>query len=197
MPIGVSFSKDDTWIVVSRHLSSGAFFSFYRKSADGSYVETKEDGGDDGPVKGFFKSEKTVSAEKIDRWTVSFDNWDTSFGPSAFKFSWSARLNKGPDGYFMRCSGWSGVYDLQKHAIVKTLSAGKVATQTELSEEDLNKDYRQLRNSLEPAGQTSLQLEQREWLKKRDALQSPQEKLELTMARVTELEERLAKKKPQ
>ena len=67
-PIGLEFSKDDAWIVVSRHLSSGALFTFYQKGADGKYLESKEDEGSDGPVPGFFKSEKTVTADQVDRW---------------------------------------------------------------------------------------------------------------------------------
>ena len=193
-PLAVQFSPNDEWIVLLRHLSSGNFFSFYRKSTDSSYVQDSA-GGDEEPVAGFFKVEKTVTKEQIDRWSANFENWDTSFGPAAFVFSWSARLSKGPDNYFMRCTGWRGVYDLEKHAVVRTLSPGKVLTQTELSEQELNTDYRELRDLLDAAVKESLRLEQVEWLKKRDAIKSPQGKVEFTMARVSEIEERIAKLK--
>jgi hypothetical protein len=194
-PLGVEFSPNDEWIVVPRHLSSGNFFSFYQKRADGSYVQDSA-GGDEEPVADFFKVEKTVTDNQIDRWSANFKNWDTSFGPAAFVFSWSARLSsRGPDNSFMSCTGWRGVYVLEKHAVVRTLSPGKVFTQTELTEQELNADYRDLRNLLDAAAKDSLRLEEVEWLKKRDAIKSPQERLEFTMARVGEFEERIAKLK--
>jgi hypothetical protein len=191
-PIDLEFSKDDAWIIVSRHLSSGNFFNFYRKGADGNYAADPENEPGDDPVRDFSKTAKTVPKDRIDRWSAGFDGWEAGAGPAAFRFSWTARLNKGPDHYFMSYEGWKGVYDLRKHAIVKVLSPGKVFTQTELSESDLNKDYGNLRNLLDAAGKGSLRTEQREWLKKRDALPSPGDKLELTMARVSELEVRLS-----
>jgi hypothetical protein len=193
-PLAIEFSPNDGWIVLLRHLSSGNFFSFYRKSTDGGYIEDSA-GGDEEPVAGFFKVEKTVTKDQIDRWSANFENWDTGFGPAAFVFSWSARLSKGPDNYFMQYTGWKGVYDLEKHAVVRTLSRGKVLTQTQLSEQELNTDYRELRNLLDTAAKESLRLEQVDWLKKRDALKIRQEKVEFTMARVSELEERIAKLK--
>lgn len=195
MPVDVTFNHDDTWLVVTRHLSSGQFFSIYRKNAAGSYDEQVGNQEDDGPVPGFFQVEKTVADNDIDRWSVSFEKWDPSFGSSAFVFSWTARLNKGPDGYFRRCLGWQGVYDLEKGAVVKTLSPGKVFTETELSEESLNRDYRELRGMLSATDQQKLKQEQLDWLKKRDSLTTPKEKLELTMARVDELEDRIGKLK--
>jgi hypothetical protein len=193
-PLAIEFSPNDGWIVLLRHLSSGNFFSFYQKSTNGSYVQDSA-GGDEEPVAGFFKVEKTVTKDQIDRWSANFENWDTSFGPAAFVFSWSARLSKGPDNYFMQCTGWRGVYDLEKHAVLRTLSPGKVLTQTEVSEQELNTDYRELRDLLDTAAKESLRLEQVEWLKKRDALKSRQEKVEFSMARVSEFEERIAKLK--
>jgi hypothetical protein len=195
MPVAVTFNGDDTWLVVTRHLSSGQLFSIYRKNAAGSYSEQGGQDDDDEPVPGFFKVEKTVADNDIDRWSVHFDNWDPSFGSSAFVFSWTARLNKGPDGNFRHFIGWQGVYDLEKRGVVKTLSPGKVFTQTELSEKSLNQDYRELRGMLDATAQQKLRQEQLEWLKKRDAVNTSQEKLELTMARVEELEDRIAKLK--
>ena len=58
-PLGVEFSPNDEWIVVPRHLSSGNFFSFYQKRADGNYAQDSA-GGEEEPVAGFFKVEKTV-----------------------------------------------------------------------------------------------------------------------------------------
>ena len=193
-PLAIEFSQNDGWIVLLRHLSSGNFFSFYRKSTDGSYVQDNA-GGDEEPVADFFKVEKTVTKDQIDRWSANFENWDTSFGPAAFVFSWSARLSKGPDNYFMRYTGWRGTYDLEKHAVVRTISPGKILTQTELSEQELNTEYRELLDILDAAAKESLRLEQAEWLKKRDTFKSRQEKVEFTMARVSELERRIAKLK--
>jgi len=94
----IEFSADDAWIVIQSHLSSGSFFSFYRKQADGSYAEDK-------PAEDFFENgqiEKTATSEQVDRWSVSFEKWTDDFGPYAFIFSWSARLSRrGPDTYFM------------------------------------------------------------------------------------------------
>lgn len=195
MPVAATFNGDDTWLVVTRHLSSGQLFSIYRKDAAGSYSEPGGQDDEDDPVPGFFKVEKTVTGNDIDRWSVNFDKWDPSFGSSAFVFSWTARLNKGPDGYFRRFVGWQGVYDLEKRAVVKSLSPGTVFTQTELSEKSLNQDYRELRGMLDATDQQKLRQEQLEWLKKRDAIKTLQEKLELTLVRVEEFEDRIAKLK--
>ena len=192
-PRGVEFSANDEWIVVTRHLSSGNFFSFYRKRADGSYVQDSA-GGDEEPVAGFFKIERTVTKDQIDRWSANFENWESSFGSAAFAFSWSARLSRrGPDTDFLRCTGWRGVYDLQKHAVIKTLVAARILTASELEEEDLNENYRQLRSLLGEADKESLRVQELAWLEKRDAIKNPQERLEFTTARVNELQDRIEK----
>ena len=135
----IVFSADDAWIVIQSHLSSGSFFSFYQKQADGSYAEIK-------PAEDFFengKIEKTATSEQVDRWSVSFEKWEDGFGPYAFIFSWSARLSRrGPDTYFMHCSGWRGVYDLQKQAVVKTLEPCRITAASEDAERELNENYR-------------------------------------------------------
>lgn len=190
---GVEFSQNDDWIVVSRHLSSGNFFSFYHRTADGSYEEAG--GGDDEPVPGFDETQKTVPNDQIDRWTANFVRWDTHFGQSAFVFSWSARLEKGPDRSFKHFLGWTGVYDLEKGVIVRTLSPGKVVTETELQEQQLNDNYRELRDLLDPKGKEALRLEELDWLKKRDAIKTSPEKLEFTTTRVDQLQERIEKLK--
>ena len=189
---GVEFSQNDDWIVVSRHLSSGNFFTFYHKTADGSYEEAPG-GGADEPVPGFDTIQKIVPNDQIDRWTANFVRWDPTHGTCAFVFSWEARLDKGPDGFFRHCLGWTGVYDLQKRAIVQTLSSGKVVTQTELEEQNLNDNYRELRDRLDPKAKASLQLEEREWLKKRETIKTLQEKVECTVARVDALRARISK----
>ena len=150
---------------------------------------------EDAPVPGFFKVEKTVTDNDIDRWSVNFDRWDPSFGPSAFVFSWTARLKRVRMAISGTLIGWQGVCDLEKRAVIKILSPGTVFTQTELSEKSLNEDYRELRGMLDATAQQKLQQEQLEWLKKRDATKTSQEKLELTMARVEEFEDRIAKLK--
>ena len=189
---GVQFSQNDDWIVVSRHLSSGNFFSFYHQKPDGSYEEVP--GGNAAePVPGFASLQKMVPANQIDRWNANFVRWDPSSGPSTFVFTWNARLDKGPDSFFRHCLGWTGVYDLQKQAIVRTLSPGKVVTQTELEEQYLTDSYRELRDLLDEKGKESLQLEEREWLKKREAIKSLQEKVECTVARVDALKARKSK----
>jgi hypothetical protein len=66
-------------------------------------------------------------------------------------------------------------------------------TQTELEEQYLNDNYRELRDLLDTKGKESLQLEEHEWLKKREAVKSPQEKVECTVARVDALKARIAK----
>jgi hypothetical protein len=189
---GVQFSENDDWIVVSRHLSSDNFFSFYHQKPDGSYEEPPG-GGADEPVPGFNNIQKMVPKDQIDRWTANFVRWDPSFGPGAFVFSWNARLDKGPDNFFKRCFGWTGVYDLQKQAIVQTLSSGKVVTQTDLEEQYLSDNYRELQDLLDTKGKESLQLEEHEWLKKRETIKSLQEKVECTVARVDALKARIAK----
>ena len=191
---GVEFSQNDDWIVVSRHLSSGNFFSFYHRTADGSYEEAAG-GGDDEPVPGFDEIQKTVPKDKIDRWTASFIKWDTDFGQNAFVFSWTARLEKGQDRSFKHFLGWTGVYDLAKGAIVRTLSPGKVVTETDLQEEQLNDNYRELRGLLDPKAKEALRLEELDWLKKRDAIKTSPEKLEFTTARADQLQERIEKLK--
>jgi hypothetical protein len=144
-------------------------------------------------VRGFDSIQKMVPHDQIDRWTANFVRWDPTHGPCAFVFSWDARLDKGPDSFFRHCLGWTGVYDLQKQAIVQTLSSGKVVTQTELEEQYLNDNYRELRDRLNPKAKDSLQLEEREWLKKREAIKSLQEKVECTVARVDALTTRISK----
>ena len=134
-----------------------------------------------------------VPQEQIDRWTANFVKWDPTYGTSAFVFSWNARLDKGPDSFFRHCLGWTGVYDLRKQAIVQTLSSGKVATETELEEQYLNDNYRELRDRLDPKSKESLRLEEREWLKKREAIKSPQEKVECTVDRVDALKAKISK----
>jgi hypothetical protein len=190
--LGIEFSQNDDWIVVSRHLSSGNFFAFYHKTAGGSYEEAPG-GGADEPVPGFDTIQKLVPHDQIDRWTANFVRWDPTYGPCTFVFSWDARLDKGPDGFFRHCLGWTGVYDLQKQAIVQTLASGKVVTQTELEEQHLNDNYRELRDRLDPKSKESLRLEEREWLKKREAIKTLQEKVECTVARVDALRARISK----
>lgn len=190
--MGVAFNKDDTWIVVFHHLSSGNYFSFYHRSDNGSYVEDKELGGTDEPVPGFIDGQK-VPAAQIDRWTAGFEGWDISFGPAAFIFSFSARLTeRGPDGSFEQFVGWRGVYDRQKKALVKILSQGRVFTRTELAEKELNDKYPELQALLEPSARSKLRLEEIEWLKKRDSIEDLRQKLEFTEARVAEFESRVA-----
>lgn len=116
-----------------------------------------------------------------------------TLGPCAFVFSWDTRLDKGPDGFFKHCLGWTGVYDLQKQSIVQTISPGNVVTQTELEEQYLNDNYRDLRDRLDPKAKESLQVEEREWLKKREAVKTLQEKVECTVARVNALRARISK----
>jgi hypothetical protein len=189
---GVQFSQNDDWIVVSRHLSSGNFFSFYHQKPDGAYEEGQGAGANE-PVPGFDSVQKMVPKEQIDRWTVNFIRWDPSFGPSAFIFSWDARLDKGLDNFSRHCLGWTGVYDLQKRAIVHTLSTGKVVTETELVEQYLNNNYGELRDLLNSKDKESLQVEENDWLKKREAIKSLQEKVECTVTRVDALKARLSK----
>jgi len=144
-PQTIDFSVDDAWIVVQRHLSSGSVFSFYRKQADGSYTEDEsaEDFFDNGGI------DKMATSEQVDRSSVGFEKWTDGFGPYAFAFSWNARLSRrGPDTFLLLCRGWRGVYDLQKHAVVKTLEPSKILTASDVEEDDLNEDYRQLRSLL-------------------------------------------------
>jgi hypothetical protein len=123
--MGVTFNKDDAWIVVSHHLSSGNYFSFYHRSDNGSYVEDEKLGGTDEPVQGFFDGQK-VSVKQIDRWTAGFEGWDLSFGSAAFVFSVNARLTeRGPDDSFEHFVGWHGVYDLQKKCSRKDTLPGE------------------------------------------------------------------------
>jgi hypothetical protein len=186
----IEFSADDAWIVIQGHLSSGSFFSFYQKQADGSYAEDK-------PAEDFFengKIEKTATSEQVDRWSVSFEKWTDGFGPYAFIFSWSARLSRrGADTYFMHCSGWRGVYDVQKHAVVKTLEPCRITTASEDAERELNENYRELRSLLDEQSKESLRVEELAWLRKRDAIKNLREKTDFTNARVTELEDRIHK----
>lgn len=188
-PQEVEFSPDDAWIVVQSHLSSGSYFSFFRKQTDGSYAE-------DTPSEDFFSNggiEKTATTEQVDRWSVSFDRWTDGFGPYAFFFSWSARLSRrGPDTYMMHCSGWSGVYDLQKHAVAKTLDPGRITTAGEDAEETLNQVYCELRSLVDEQDKESLRVEELAWLNKRDAIKNPQEKTDFTSARWDELGNRVA-----
>jgi hypothetical protein len=189
-PQTIKFSTDDTWIVVQRHLSSGSIFSFYRKQAHGGYTEDEsaEDFSDNGGI------DKMATSEQVDRSSVSFEKWTEGFGPYAFVFSWNARLSRrGPDTFMLLCRGWRGVYDLQKHAVVKTLEPSRILTATEIAEDDLNEDYRLLRSLLDEAGKESLRVEELAWLNKRHAIKNPQERLEFTNARVASLEDRIHK----
>jgi uncharacterized protein YecT (DUF1311 family) len=68
-----------------------------------------------------------------------------------------------------------------------------VVTETELEEQYLNDNYRELRDRLDSKGKESLQLEEREWLKKREAIKSLQEKVECTVARVDALRAKISK----
>src|SRR5258708_8793034 len=133
-----------------------------------------------------------VPKDQIDRWTANFVRWDPSCGPGAFVFSWNARLDKGPDNFFKHCLGWTGVYDLQKQAIVQTLSSGKVVTQTELEEQYLSDNYRELQDLLDTKANENLQLQEHQSVKKREAIKRPQEKVEATVARVDALKARTA-----
>jgi hypothetical protein len=189
-PQAIEFSAEDAWILVERHLSSGSIFSFYRKQADGIYTEDKsaEAFFDDGEM------DKVATSEQVDRSSVGFEKWAGGFGPNAFVFSWNARLSRrGPDTFFLLCRGWRGVYDLQKHAVVKTLVSARILTASEAEEEALNANYRQLRNLLDESGKENLRIEELAWLKKRDAIKNQQERLEFTSARVSELEDRMQK----
>lgn len=60
-------------------------------------------------------------------------------------------------------------------------------------EQDLNETYGKLRSLLDESGKESLRVEELAWLKKRDAIKSPQEKLDFTTARVIELQDRIEK----
>jgi hypothetical protein len=184
----IAFSADDAWIVVQSHLSSGSFFSFFRRRPDTGYAEDKaaEDFFENGAM------EKMATSEQVERWSVNFEKWTSGFGPYAFIFSWSARLTRrGPDTYFMHCSGWRGIYDLQRRAAVKTLEPCKTTTASEDAEEALNEDYRQLGSLLDEASKERLRAEELAWLSKRDAIKSPQERCDFTNARVTEFESRI------
>ena len=60
-------------------------------------------------------------------------------------------------------------------------------------EQDLNETYGKLRSLLDESGKESLLVEELALLKKRDAIKSPQEKLDFTTARVIELQDRIEK----
>jgi uncharacterized protein YecT (DUF1311 family) len=60
-------------------------------------------------------------------------------------------------------------------------------------EQDLNETYGKLRSLLDESGKESLLVEELAWLKKRDAIKSPQEKLDFTTARMIELQDRIEK----
>jgi hypothetical protein len=188
-PQNIVFSADDAWIVVTRHLSSGNYFSFYRRESDGRYTEDKsaEDPFEKGEI------EKAATSEEIDRSSFTFVQWADGFGPYGFIFALSARLSRrGPDSFFMQFGGWRGVFDLQKRAVVKMLEPGKVRTASETWEEALNEDYRKLRDLLDETGRENLKTEERAWLKKRDSIKSAQERAEFTGARVNELENKIS-----
>jgi hypothetical protein len=93
----------------------------------------------------------------------------------------------------MHCSGWSGVYDLQKRAVAKTLDPGRITTAGEDAGETLNQVYRELRSLVDKQDKESLRLEELASLNKRDAIKSLQEKNVFTNFRVTELEDRIQK----
>jgi len=189
-PERIEFSSDDAWIVVQRHLSSGSIFSLHRKQDDGSYSEDKfaEDFFDNGGI------DKIATSEQVDRSSVGFEKWTDGFGPYAFVFSWNARLSRrGPDTFFLLCMGWRGVYDLQKHEVVKTLEPSRILTLSQGAEEDLNEAYSQLRSLLDEAGKERLRVEELAWLHKREAIKNPEERLEFTTSRVGELEDRIHK----
>ena len=189
---GVQFSQNDEWIVVSRQIGCSKFFSFYHQKPDGSY-EPLQTGDAGEPVPGFAHVQNIVPKDQLESWTANFIRWDPSFGPSAFVFSWNAVLHQGPDNFFRHCLGWTGVYDLQKRAIVQILSTGKVVTETELVEQFLNDNYRELKNLLDAKGKESLQVEENDWLKRREAIKSLQEKVECTVARADALKVRISK----
>jgi hypothetical protein len=186
----IAFSADDAWIVVQSQLSSGSYFSFFRKQADGKYAE-------DAPAEKFFENgqmEKTATVGQVDRWSVNFEQWAHGFERYAFIFSWSARLSRrGPDSYFMRYSGCRGVYDLQSRTVVKTLERGKMTTAGQDAEARLNDIYRGLRSLLDEPGKESLRVEELVWLKKRDEIENPREKTDFTNARCDELGDRIQK----
>jgi uncharacterized protein YecT (DUF1311 family) len=69
----------------------------------------------------------------------------------------------------------------------------RILTASEVEEEHPNENYRQLRSLLDKAGKESLRVEELAWLKKRDAIKNPQEKLEFTRARVNDLQDRTEK----
>jgi len=92
----------------------------------------------------------------------------------------------------MHCSGWSGVYDLQKYAVAKTLDPGRITTAGEDAEETLNQVYRELRSLVDEQDKESLRVEELAWLNKRDAIKNPQEKTDFTSARWDELGNRVA-----
>jgi uncharacterized protein YecT (DUF1311 family) len=91
-----------------------------------------------------------------------------------------------------RMPGKTACVHLQKKTLVKVLSPGKVLTRTDLAEKELNDKYPELQALLEPSARSNLRLEEIEWLKKRDSIGDPRQKLEFTEARVAKLENRIA-----
>ncbi len=94
---------------------------------------------------------------------------------------------KWPDGDFHRFGGWRGVYDLQKRAVVRILDQGKMETASEKADGELNGVYDALRGLLDAKGAEQLKIEEEAWLKQRDAIKDPAEKLSFVQERADAL----------
>jgi Lysozyme inhibitor LprI len=192
---GVHFSSDDSWILIGDGLSDGSFITVYQRKAGFEYSPDEIHSPDD------IQSSIAVAAltphrragqkidDLIDRDSVFFKGWAPEYGKYAFFVGFYARMSeKGPDRHFLRFLGWKGVYDLQKGAVVKILNRGKIETDSDLSDQDLNQVYGELRGLLDAKGKERLKIEEEAWLKKRDAITDPEEKLSFVMERIEALQ---------
>jgi hypothetical protein len=192
---GVHFTSDDAWILVGNGLSSGSFITAWQRKAGFRYSESNEiDIGssiETAALTPLCRAGQKIE-DLIDRDSFDFESWAPEYGKYAFVVGLSVRMSqKWPDGDFHRFGGWRGVYDLQKRAVVRILDQGKMETASEKADGELNGVYDALRGVLDEKGAEQLKIEEEAWLKQRDAIKDPAEKLSFVQERVIALDSRI------
>jgi hypothetical protein len=138
---GIHFTKDDRWIVVGDGLSSGSFITVWQRKAAFQY-DVRNDDVVQSSIENAALSPRRSAAQRtadlFERDSISFEGWAPEFGPYAFFVDFHAQMSeRGPDGDFLRFSGWSAVYDLQKDAVVKILDRGKIEAGSKVNHKEL------------------------------------------------------------
>jgi len=196
---GVHFTSDDAWIVVGDGLSSGSFITVWQRKGGFQYSASSAD-DIQSSIETAALTPHRRAAQKIEdlfeRDGISFEGWAPEYGTYAFFVGFYAQMSeRGSDGDFLRFSGWSGVYDLQKHAVVKILDQGKIETVSDHSDRELNQVYGELRGLLDAKGRERLKLEEEAWLRKRDAIRNREQRLSFVTERIELLQSRISQNK--